>query len=164
MSTQAPEAGVLNQEELAAHLNQLPVRYIQGQDWFWGAGLIGAYTPTRRAWREGIAQQLGADIDTMLASGEAAISLFALGGEAIRRREQYGGRFTNMVYTKPIGGDPIKAAGVKSIEHVSIGWGKTLPLLSIMEFNNHFSEREFALSLPELAHYVQTEQVEVAVT
>lgn len=154
---------LLDEDELVARFKQLTVRRIQFTDWFWGAGILGGHKPTGKARREGRIHELGTEIDRLVSSGEAALRVYALSDTAILRREQYPGYYSDRTYTRPVGGDPIHAAQVTGIAEVNIGLGRTLPLLSLMEFKSPPIEREFVVSLPDMARYIQDGEVKLHV-
>ncbi len=112
-------------------------------------------------WRAGRHLELGERIEAVLE--DAAIRLLALSNEAVPRRLPKNGHFTGWQYSEQ-SGKPIHHSEIARVEHMDAGRNRLLPVLRLTEFGNRPDEREFMLSLPDLAYYVQGGEVELTVS
>jgi hypothetical protein len=151
--------------ELISDLQSLKVRQVAFQDWFRGAGAFGKFTPTGQMWRSGRHEEIGENIDRLISSGEAAIRLLAIGSEVIPRRTRAGSSERwSWPYTYEHG-KPIYHSGITAVENIGLRRGRrTLPILRLTEFSNEPKDESYVLSLPDLAYYVQSGEVELTVS
>jgi hypothetical protein len=153
---------LLQQELLKSDIKSLAVRPAFAVGW-WSTSALGLYLPTAEAWNAGKPQAIASHISRILQGDEATLRIYAEeDGNFARRTETHGHLFGWTRARHQMMDDPIEAATVIEIADIPVRWGRTLPLLRFMEHGN--PEEEFVVSLSDLAHYVQHDRAEIAVT
>jgi hypothetical protein len=160
--TERSDGRTLSGDLLKSRLESLEVRPVFTPGWKTTA--LGAWLPTASEWRSGTPQIIGSNMARMVEDGEASIRFYASKTANIARQKQTEGRFTGWAWVRHFAtADPLEAATVKKVVDVPIRGGRTLPVLRLMEHGNRTDE-EFVMSLPDIAHYVQRDRVELVMT
>ena len=161
MTEQLPyDLNRIDQATLRDDFESMEVRLSRFQG-FMGSNALGRYVPTPKAWSENAPQQVSADIHQILDEGEQALRLYALNDTLLERREKNFSRFNRVTYATWMSGLPLKHVGVTDISDVRVGPRRTLSLLHLETYGNPPPEGEFVISTADVAHYMQTGQLEV---
>lgn len=152
-SQQSPEL-----EKIQSGLRSLQVRPVILHR-LWPGGSHGEYTPTAEAWADGTPATVATDIRNFIGSKESRLRLRANRFFAEPLRREAIGRFSDLAYLKP-GPSLMGCVEVVGVDEFSIGnRGRSLPILRLVDPVGPLPEEELAITLPDLARYVQRDSI-----
>lgn len=124
----------------------------------WGReGSLGAYIPTRKEWQSGRVEMTGRAIMGLLSRGvELNLHATTQSGKTIPRRALGVGRWSDLTCLTRVNADsPLVDAQVTKVHAVKLGAERVLPILGLTDLEQANSP-EYALTLPDMAHYMRT--------
>jgi hypothetical protein len=153
---------MIDEETLTANLQELEIKRAWRELYTDIPSTLGSHVPTRQEWLTRRPEHLGLDIRHAMQSGEAVLRIFALHNAGLVRREESQRRTGGICVRRVWGDGPLYGAEVTDVIHYAVG-DRALPVLMLTEYGDARSNpsQKLAISVPDLAHYLQTEKAEI---